>query len=191
MKLMTIAGSPRKKGHTAQVLGYLEDLLSDRLEMETVRIASHRVNGCLGCNACRKALDKPGCIQEDDAVALFERVLAADFVLYASPLYCWGFTSQIKAFIDRHYCLVKGYGTPECKSLIKGKPIALLVTCGGPIEGNADLIQEMFERFSGYGQCKVVGKYIVPFSMDPNAFSAQGMETAKTMAADILASVER
>ena len=106
------------------------------------------------------------------------RVLAADFVLYASPLYCWGFTSQIKAFIDRHYCLVKGYGTPECKSLINGKPIALLVTCGGPIEGNADLIQEMFERFSGYGQCKVVGKYIVPFSMDPNAFPAQGMETA-------------
>jgi multimeric flavodoxin WrbA len=190
VRLVAIAGSPRKKSNTAKVLGYLEDFLGDQLEMETIRIASHHVNGCLGCNACAQALDRPGCIQEDDAVGLLERLMAADFVLYSSPLYCWGFTSQIKSFIDRHYCMVKGYGTPNCKSLLEGKPIALLVTCGGPIENNADLIQEMFERFSSYGQCKVVGKYIVPFSMDPVAFPAQGMETAKTMAADILASMK-
>jgi len=189
MKLMTIAGSPRKKGQTAQVLGYLEDLLSDRLEMETVRIASRRVNGCLGCNACKKTLDKPGCIQEDDAVALLERLWAADLVLYASPLYCWGFTAQIKAFMDRHYCMVKGYGTSDYHSLLKGKPIALLVTCAGPIENNADLIQEMFARFSSYCQCKVVGKFIVPFSTDPQTFPARAMETAKAMAADILAAM--
>ena len=49
--------------------------------------------------------------------------------------------SQIKPLIDRHFCLVKNDGTSDHKSLISGKPAALLVTCAGPIEANCDAIQ--------------------------------------------------
>jgi multimeric flavodoxin WrbA len=114
-------------------------------------------------------------------------MLTSDVIVYATPLYCWGFSSQMKAFLDRHYCLVTGYGTPEYKSLAQGKKVALLVTCAGPIEDNADLIQVAFSRLSDYSKSEVVGKYIVPLCTTPDAIGPEGMETAKRMVSDICA----
>jgi multimeric flavodoxin WrbA len=190
MKIVAITGSPRKNGNTAKVLGFLEKLIGDKLKINNIRITSHQVNGCLGCNSCQKEYDKPGCIQKDDALSIFERMMQADFVIYASPLYCWGFSAQIKALIDRHFCMVKGYGTPNYKSFLDGKRVALLVTCNGPIENNADLIQGVFERVSEFSKCNVVGKYIVPFCINPDTIDTKGIEIAKTMASDILESLK-
>jgi multimeric flavodoxin WrbA len=57
--------------------------------------------------------DRPGCVQKDDAFSVFERMMAADALIYSSPLYCWDFPAQMKALIDRHFCLVTGYGTSQ------------------------------------------------------------------------------
>ena len=186
MKIATILGSPRNSGNTSKALGFLEKLLGEYCDIDRINIASHKVNGCLACGACKANYDKPGCIQKDDAVSIFERMMQSDVVIYASPLYCWSFSSQIKALIDRHFCLVKGYGTPDYKSLLEAKPVALLVTCDGPIENNADLIQGIFDRLSGYLRCKTVGKYVVPLCICPDTIDKKGMEVAKQMAADIL-----
>lgn len=186
MKVTTILGSPREKGNTARVLGLFEELIAQDHEVDRINIVSRKVNGCLGCRICQEVTDQPGCVQEDEAVSIFERLIAADALIYASPLYCWGFSSQMKAFIDRHFCLVKGYGSPEHKSLIAGKRTALLVTCGGPVENNADLIQGIFDRVNNFVKCNVVGKYIVPFCTTPDAMGAEALETAKKMADDII-----
>jgi len=185
MKVTTILGSPRKKGNTAKVLGAFEDLISPRYEVDRIDIADFEVKGCLGCAACKKVADEPGCVQNDDAVALFERMMEADVLIYATPLYSWGFSAQLKALIDRHFCLVKDFGTPQYQSLIADKRTALLVTCAGPVENNADLIQEIFTRMNDYLQSSVVGKYIVPFCTTPDAIGEKAMETAKKMAGDI------
>lgn len=185
MKVTTILGSPRKKGNTAKVLGFLEELLVQGHEVDRIDIVDFQVKGCMGCGACKKIIDQPGCVQKDEAGALFERMLGSDVLIYASPLYCWGFSSQLKAFIDRHFCLVTGYGGSDYKSLIAGKRTALLVTCDGPIENNADLIQVAFDRFGDYARCDVVGKYIVPFCAMPDAMGDKAMVMAKQMAKDI------
>jgi len=124
-------------------------------------------------------------------LGLFEELIGRDHevdrvVVYAAPLYCWGFPSQMKAFIDRHFCLATGYGTSDYKSLVEGKHTALLVTCGGPIENNADLIQAVFDRLNDYGQCQVVGKYVVPFCTTLDAIGSEAMQIVKKMAADII-----
>ena len=186
MKVTTILGSPREKGNTAKVLGLFEELIMQDHEVDRINIASRKVNGCLGCMKCREVTDEPGCVQEDEAGSIFERLIDADALIYASPLYCWGFSSQMKAFIDRHFCLVKGYGSPDHKSLIAGKRTALLVTCGGPVENNADLIQGIFDRVNNFVKCNVVGKYIVPFCTTPDAMGTEALETAKKMAGDIV-----
>jgi multimeric flavodoxin WrbA len=185
MKVATILGSPKKNGNTAKVLGMFEELLAQRHEVDRIDIVDFEVKGCRGCDACKKVTDEPGCVQKDDAVALFGRLIKADAIIYASPLYCWDVTAQLKAFLDRHYCLVTGYGTDDYKSLIDGKRAALLVTCAGPIENNADLIQEIFNRCSDYLRCDVAGKYVVPFCTTPDAMGDEAMETAKKMADDI------
>ena len=75
MNILTILGSPRKKGNTAGALEMVEQELSDRHQVDRLVITSVTVNGCLGCEACRKVADRPGCVQKDDAVAVFERMV--------------------------------------------------------------------------------------------------------------------
>ncbi len=187
MKIMTILGSPRLKGNTAQVLGKMEALLTADHPVDRVNVISLDLRGCLGCGACRKVKDAPGCVQKDDVPGIFERMRAADLIVYATPLYCWGFTSQMKALLDRHYCLVKGIGSSRMHSLLEGKKTALLVTCGGAVEGNADCIQTVFERMNRYIGCHVVGKYIVPFCITPDGMDAKATETAQRMVRAITA----
>ncbi len=186
MRIMTIMGSPRPSGNTAKVLGMCEELLAREHEVDRIDLADFEVKGCRGCDACKKVFDEPGCVQKDDAVALFERMIQADGIIYASPLYCWSFPGPLKAFLDRHYCLVTGYGTPDYRSLIEEKRTALLVTCAGSVENNADLIQEIFSRCGDYLRCEVVGKYIVPFCTTPDDLGEKAMVAAKRMAEDIL-----
>lgn len=185
MKVMTILGSPRVHGNTAKVLGLFEDLVGKEHELVRVNVASSDVNGCLGCMACQEAVDGPGCVQRDDATQIFERMMDVEAVVYAAPLYCWSFPSQMKALIDRHFCLVTGRGTSDYRSLLKDKRVALLITCGGPVEGNADIIQALFDRMSYYAQWHVVGKYIVPGCTTPDAMDSKAVETAKKMAQDV------
>ena len=186
MKVTTILGSPRKKGNTAKVLSWFEEELKNQgHEAERINIVDRDIKGCLGCGTCQKVTDEPGCVQKDDAVSVFENMMAADVLIYASPLYCWGFSSQMKELVDRHFCLITGYGSPEYRSLLADKRTALLVTCAGPIEDNADFIQGVFDRLNNYGNCNVVGKYVVPFCTTPDAIGEEALETAKKMAQDI------
>jgi len=187
MQVTTILGSPRKHGNTAKVLTVFEKLITRQgHQVDRINIVDYEVNGCLGCQACQKVRHGPGCKQKDDAVKIFKRMIASDAVIYATPLYTYGFTAQMKALIDRENCLVTGYGSPEYTSLLKGKRSALLVTCGGPIEENADLIQTVFDREGQYQQWNIVGKYIVPSCTTPEALGDRAMETARQMAGDIV-----
>jgi multimeric flavodoxin WrbA len=185
MNILTILGSPRPKGNTAGVLAMVEAELAREYTVERIAISDVVVNGCLGCGTCRKTPDRPGCVQTDDAPAVFARMMAADAVIYTSPLYCWGFSSQMKALIDRHFCLVSGYGTARHRSLIGGKPVALLVTCAGPVAGNADAIQTIFDRVCNYGQTRAVNKTIVPLCTTPDALGEGARAAARKLAGDV------
>jgi multimeric flavodoxin WrbA len=151
-------------------------------EVERINITQYKVGGCLGCLKCQERKGEPGCAQNDDALTIFDKMIQADAIVYASPLYCWSFTSQIKPLIDRHFCLVTGYGTPDHNSLIGGKPAALLVTCAGPIEGNCDAIQGIFSGFSDYTKLMAKGNFILPFCTTPDAIGDKGAELAENLA---------
>ena len=182
MKIITILGSPRKNGNTAKVLSIFEDKIEKKHEVERINITQYKVGGCLGCYKCQEKKGEPGCVQEDDALTIFEKMIQADAIVYASPLYCWSFTSQIKPLIDRHFCLVTGYGTPDHNSLISGKLAALLVTCAGPVEGNCDAIQGIFSGFSDYAKLTAKGNFILPFCTTPDAIGDEGAELAGNLA---------
>lgn len=168
MKVLSIFGGPRKKGNTATVLGWVEqELLHRGHEVERVNTADKSIGGCLGCMNCQEIPDEPGCVQKDDALPIFDRLIASDIVLYSCPLYCWSFPAQLKPLIDRHFSLVTGYNEEKPKSLVQDRRAGLLVTCAGPIEDNADLITKGFHRFSDYLLMKSVGELIVPFCTTP------------------------
>jgi multimeric flavodoxin WrbA len=186
MKIVTILGSPRKRGNTAAVLQAFEALVAPQHQVERINITEYHVGGCRGCDVCQDRLDEPGCLQKDDAVRLLERILAADLVVYACPVYCWAFPAQLKALMDRHYCLVKWQGGEAVATLMAGKRAALLVTCGGDAADNADLIQVMFEREMAYVRGQVVGQYVVANCTTPAELGERGVETARRMAREII-----
>ena len=189
MKIITILGSPRKKGNTAAVLAQFEDLLKADHKVERINITDVKIKGCLGCDGCYRELDEPGCKRHDDGADVLTRLLAADVVVYASPVYCWGFTAQMKALIDRHYCLVKWQDGQVVSALFKGKPALLLVTCGGSTENNADLVFPMFDRQMDYLGGRVLGKYAVDNCTTPAELGERGASIAQQMAADLLAAI--
>jgi multimeric flavodoxin WrbA len=187
MKIVTILGSPRKKGNTANILEKFEEIVASKgHDIDRINITSYKLKGCLACDKCLAIVDEPGCIQKDDMLSLYDRMIAADVIVYATPLYWWGFTAQLKTLIDRQYCLFKNYDTPDYKSFLKGKREALLVTCADSIENNADLIPIMFQRRTEYTGSEVIGKYIVPLCTTPDAIGEIANETAEEMAKDVL-----
>lgn len=186
MKVLSIFGGPRKNGNTATVLSWVEEELSKvGREVERVNTVDHSVGGCIGCMSCQEFPDEPGCVQEDDALSIFEKMINSDVILYSCPLYCWSFPAQLKALIDRHFCLVTGYDAGQPKSLIQDRRTALLVTCAGPVENNADLITEGFQRFSKYLLAQAMGELIVPLCTTPEALGEDIRSQASKFAGKI------
>jgi len=168
MKVITILGSPKKKGKTAQALDLLEgNLIAKGHEVERIHIIDYQINGCMGCFSCFRTKEEPGCVQKDDAMLVFERIMQSDVIVYASPIYSFDFTAQIKPLIDRHLCLAIDFGQPSQTSLIADKRVALLLTCGGPADV-ADLTQESFRRSMKLLHSSIVGNYVISASSNPD-----------------------
>ena len=163
-----------------------EELASLGHNFERVNVVDQNISGCLGCANCQQFTDEPGCVQQDDALPIFEKMIASDVILYSCPLYCWSFPAQLKLLIDRHFCLVTGYKVGQPKSLIQGHRTALLVTCAGPVENNANLIVETFHRFSNYLLARPFGELIVPFCTTPDALGEEIQSQASELVSKIV-----
>jgi len=147
MKIIGLQGSARKKGNTAKALCWVEEELTGLdHEMETIYLTAKNLKGCLGCAACKKTSEKVGCVQKDDIPEILEKMVNADAVIFASPLYFWGVTAQLKAVIDRTYSLYTGYHQPDHASLVADQRQALLMTGAGPWDNNAEAAFTAFSR---------------------------------------------
>jgi multimeric flavodoxin WrbA len=188
MKVTSILGSPRKKGNTNKVLQWIEEALQEHDHgVDRINIVDHKVNGCKGCFTCKKSVDSPGCPQKDGGAEIMGRMMASDIILYASPIYFWGPTAQLKTLIDRHCCLVTGYGTPQWQSLVSDKRLGLVVTCEDGLENNIDLMEELFKRFVDYLKCYHAGTLVIPFATKPGALGAEAQEQAHAFARRLMA----
>ena len=155
-------------------------------EVERVDVGDVNLGGCLGCYKCQAKPDEPGCVQKDDGNELFDRLIAADALLLAAPMYCWSFPAQLKPLIDRTVCLVSGYMTANYKSLVEQKPLGLLSTCAGPIEGNADVLQQQFVRYAAFGKTKMIDPVVIPFCTTPENLGIEARDKAKILAAGLV-----
>ena len=162
MQITTLLGSAKKKGNTATVLGWVEkELESLGHDVERIYLNNKSIGGCLGCAKCREKPDEIACVQKDDAIDIMEQMISSDVVLFASPIYFWGFSSQIKALIDRGYALVTNYDKPGHTSLMRGKRIGLLVTGADAYEDNAEGIFTAFDRIVDFMLARKTGELYV------------------------------
>lgn len=83
------------------------DMLADKFiegaqaagnEVEKITLSDKSIGFCKGCLACQK-LGK--CVIDDDANAIMQKVLEADVVCWATPIYYYEMSGQMKVLIDR------------------------------------------------------------------------------------------
>ncbi|MBQ4134100.1 MAG: flavodoxin family protein [Methanocorpusculum sp.] len=97
--ILALNGSPRRNGNTETVLNsFLKGAEEAGATFENIRLSSLTFKNCLGCNACHK---KGVCVLKDDLTEVFEKVMKADILVLASPIYSMTVTAEMKGFIDR------------------------------------------------------------------------------------------
>ena len=100
MKIVTLNGSPRKGGNTEIMIKAFAEA-AGKHEIVNLDAASMNIGGCLGCGYCYAHQGE--CVQKDDMVKVFDALKAADMVVFASPIYWFDITAQLKTVIDRLY----------------------------------------------------------------------------------------
>ena len=99
MRILGISASPRKDGTTVAMINEaLKSAKAAGADVELFSVAGKNIQPCEGCWSCTKT---GKCKQKDDVAVLFEKMLAADSIIFGSPVYFWGMTAQAKAIIDR------------------------------------------------------------------------------------------
>jgi len=99
MKVLGIMGSPRRKGNTELLLDrVLAGAQSSGAQVEKVIVSELRISPCREIYACLK---DGKCAIKDDMQELYSKLLEVDCIIFASPIFFYGITSQAKALVDR------------------------------------------------------------------------------------------
>ncbi|MFI3237691.1 MAG: flavodoxin family protein [Lachnospiraceae bacterium] len=99
MKVILVNGSPRAKGCTYTALTEVANTLqAEGIETEIVQIGTKAVQGCISCGACHKL---KRCVQDEVVNELGEKILAADGMIFGSPVYYANANGSLLALMDR------------------------------------------------------------------------------------------
>ena len=138
-KVLILSGSPRKGGNS--------DLLCDEFargakdsgnEVEIIFVAGKKIAPCLACYACRNT---GVCAIKDDMAEVLQKMIEADVIVLASPVYFYSIDAQLKAVIDR---------TVARWLEVKNKDFYYIVTCA---DTDKDSTERTLECFRGYADC--------------------------------------
>ncbi len=103
MKVLGILGSPRRGGNTEILLkAFLEGAAAGGAEVEEIRLRELKISPCLEIYHCFK---DGTCPIKDDMPGLYDKLLAAEVVALASPIFFYNVSAQAKAMIDRTQAL--------------------------------------------------------------------------------------
>lgn len=138
--VLILSGSPRKGGNS--------DLLCDAFmrgaqeagnDVEKIRVAEKKIGYCSACYYCR---DHDGiCAKKDDMAELLQKIINANVLVLASPVYFYSIDAQLKTVIDR---------TVARWTEVRNKEFYYIVTCA---DGEKEAAERTVECFRGYADC--------------------------------------
>ncbi|MDR2079100.1 MAG: flavodoxin family protein [Treponema sp.] len=125
-EILVLTGSPRRKGNSDRLAdAFIEGALSAGHRAHKFEAAYKNIHGCRGCNMCWATGTDPGVVK-DDFFELAPLIESCSLAVFVSPLYFWGFSSQLKTAWDRFYAYGRGDGVKR----IAIRESALLLTLG-------------------------------------------------------------
>lgn len=140
-KVLVLSATPRKGGNS--------DVLCDEFvkgadesghETEKIFLKDKKINYCVGCGLCNQN-GYSGCSQKDDMEEILDKMIEADVIVMATPVYFYTMNAQMKTLIDR--CCAK-------YTKIKSKEFYFIATAA---DGSKSSLERTFEGFRGFTAC--------------------------------------
>lgn len=136
-KVLIVSSSPRRGGNS--------DLLCDQFlagaqaaghQAEKIFLRDYKINYCQGCGVCNNT---HRCVQKDDMAALLDKMVQADVIVLATPVYFYSMDGQMKTFIDR---------TVPRYTEISGKDFYFILSAADESRANMTRTLEAFRGFT-------------------------------------------
>lgn len=97
--VLIISSSPRKDGNSeALAASFAKGVQDSGNHVETVYLREKQIGFCKGCLACLKL---GHCVIKDDAVEIAAKMHDADVLVFATPVYYYSVSGQLKTMLDR------------------------------------------------------------------------------------------
>lgn len=98
-KVLIISSSPRKNGNSQMLAeAFAKGAMESKNKVETVCLREKSYSFCKGCFACLKL---GHCVIKDDAVEIAAKMHDADIIVFATPVYYYSVSGQLKTMLDR------------------------------------------------------------------------------------------
>lgn len=141
--VLVISASPRKGGNSDTLCDeFIRGAQESGNHAEKIFLASKNIKYCIGCGVCNTTQK---CVQKDDMAEILDKMVEADVIVLATPVYFYTMDAQMKTLIDR---------TVPRYTEIQNKDFYFIVAA-------ADMERKMMERtiegFRGFTQDCLTG----------------------------------
>ena len=187
MNILILMGSPRLHSNTAELCKhFMEELKTHHAEVAYLELEKMTINPCRECYVCQDTPGVYGCAQKDDMEEIAEKILWADAIILATPIFAWYCTAQMKAVLDRHYGFNKYYGSAE-GCLWEGKKVGIIATHGYEGAYATEPFETGVKRLCVHSKLTYIGMYSVQDCDNLASFQTdEAIEGAKAFARKIM-----
>lgn len=139
-KVLILSSSPRRGGNSDSLCDeFMRGAKEAHNDVEKIFLRDKTIHPCLGCSVC--SLHKKPCPQKDDAAEIISKMLEADVIVMATPVYFYAMSAQMKTLIDR--CC-----GPYTE--MRDKEFYFIATAA---EDNPGIMGRIVENFKGFLDC--------------------------------------
>lgn len=164
MRIAVLMGSPRKRD-SYKICKEIENLMQEQgNQFEYIFLSDYEVKDCRGCDQCFQKTERL-CPCKDDLEVIKNKLINADGIIFATPVYAYQVPAPLKRLIDR---MSYWFHRQE----LVGKPAGLVITTGGG--GHKEVGKYMKMTISGWG-CHLVGEVSI---VSPFYFKGQSESAA-------------
>jgi multimeric flavodoxin WrbA len=101
-RVLVLSSSPRKGGNSETLCDeFIKGAKEAGNRVDKVSVARKKIGYCTGCGACSSEKSAGRCVQKDDMAGILEKMLEAQVIVLATPVYFYSMCAQMKALIDR------------------------------------------------------------------------------------------
>ena len=137
--VIILSASPRRKGNSDILCDeFMKGAIEAGYDVEKIFLSDKNINYCTGCGVCNTTHE---CVQKDDMKAILVKLLKADVIVMASPVYFYTINAQMKTLIDRI--------VPQYTNLSK-KEFYFIITAA---DTDLNMMERSIECFRGFLDC--------------------------------------